>query len=149
MWAFEPSVFNLELLARNIYLNGLTEDVCIMPLPLSNKLGPSMMLITTTEWGGSLSTFGENIGPDGKDVNQIFEFQTYGLTMMEIAEKFQMPNPDYIKMDVDGIEHLILQGGREILKHIKGILIEVNDDFNEQAIQCNTVLSESGLILKE
>lgn len=38
IWAFEPSVFNLELLARNIYLNNLTDRVCIVPIALSNKL---------------------------------------------------------------------------------------------------------------
>ena len=52
-------------------------------------------------------------------------------------------------MDVDGIEHLILGGGESILKKIKGILIEVNDDFHEQASQCELLLSKAGLILKD
>ena len=28
VWAFEPSVFNLELLARNISVNGLSKQIC-------------------------------------------------------------------------------------------------------------------------
>ena len=28
----------------------------------------------------------------------------------------KMPNPDFLKIDVDGIEELILKGGHEILK---------------------------------
>lgn len=52
VYAFEPSVFNLELLARNIYLNKLTDQVCIVPLALSDQLSISQMRMTSTEWGG-------------------------------------------------------------------------------------------------
>ena len=38
VFAFEPSVFNLELLARNISLNGVTDLATIVPLPLSDEL---------------------------------------------------------------------------------------------------------------
>jgi FkbM family methyltransferase len=149
VWAFEPSVFNLELLARNLFMNGLTDQVCIVPLALSDKLGASKMRMTTTEWGGAMSTFGQGFGWDGKAIRQVFEFQTVGLTMEDAVRNLSIPPPDYIKMDVDGLEHLILKGGAELLRGIKGILIEVNDDFNEQAEQCQQVLIGAGLVLKE
>lgn len=41
VWAFEPSVFNLEMLARNIFLNHLEDLICIVPLALSDSLGSS------------------------------------------------------------------------------------------------------------
>lgn len=53
VWAFEPSVFNLELLARNVFLNGVINSVCIVPLALSDGLGSSQLHMTSTEWGGS------------------------------------------------------------------------------------------------
>lgn len=42
--------------------------------------------------------------------------------------------PDYIKIDVDGIEHLILEGGDRYLKNvkIKSLSIEINENFKEQ-----------------
>lgn len=52
VFAFEPSVFNLELLARNIFLNGLSRSVAIVPVPLSDNLAFSTLNMTTTEWGG-------------------------------------------------------------------------------------------------
>ncbi len=55
VWAFEPSVFNLELLARNIYLNDLSKNICIVPVALSDKLGSSQMKMTSTEWGGAIN----------------------------------------------------------------------------------------------
>jgi len=42
--------------------------------------------------------------------------------------------PDYIKIDVDGIEHLILEGGNKYLnnKKIKSLSVEINENFTEQ-----------------
>jgi FkbM family methyltransferase len=149
VFAFEPSVFNLELLARNIYLNRLTTSVAIVPLPLSNNLGFSTLNMTSTEWGGALSTFGQEYGWDGHKMNQVFNFQTIGLSADDAVRLMSLPQPNYIKIDVDGIEHLILNGAQQVLNKVNGVLIEVNDDFPEQADQCNKLLLEAGLILKE
>ncbi len=149
VYAFEPSVFNLELLARNISMNDLVKQICIIPIPLSDKIGTSNMQLTTTEWGGALSTFDQEFGWDGKTINKVFEFQTIGLSMENAASLLNIPIPDYIKIDVDGLEHFILKGGKSVLSKIKEILIEINDDFHEQADQCRDVLTECGLTMKE
>lgn len=149
VYCFEPSVFNLELLARNIFINDLTEKVCIVPLALSDRLGSSQMRMTTTEWGGALSTFGRDFGWDGEKIRQIFEFQTVGMSMEDAVKRLDIPSPDYIKMDVDGLEHFILQGGDSLLRSIKGILIEVNDDFHVQADRCQKLLQDAGLVMLE
>lgn len=60
---------------------------------------------------GGLSTFGQNYGWDGMTLRQVFEFQAVGLSMEDAVQRLGLPQLDYIKMDVDGIEHLILQGG--------------------------------------
>lgn len=148
VYAFEPSVFNLEVLARNIFLNQL-KNVCIVPIALSNQTGPNQLKMTSVEWGGALSTFGETYGWDGKNIQCIFEFTSLGITIDSVKRALAIPDPDYIKLDVDGIEHLILSGGPNILAGIKGILIEVNDAFNEQAQQCQNLLSQAGLKLLE
>lgn len=149
VWAFEPSVFNLELLARNIYLNGLANQICIVPLALSCQVGSSQLRMTTTEWGGAMSTFGQNYGWDGKSINNVFEFQTIGLTMDVVSDLLGIPRPQYLKMDVDGIEHLILSGGASVLREVNGVLVEVNDSFREQAESCEKLLSGAGLVLKD
>ena len=55
---------------------------------------------------------------------------------------------DYIKIDVDGIEHLILSAGLNVLENVKEVLIEINDDFTYQSTICNQILINSGLKLK-
>jgi FkbM family methyltransferase len=143
--AFEPSVFNLELLARNIFLNRLTDRVTIMALPLCTRLSESTLNMTTTAWGGALSTFGTDVGFDGRTLERVFEFRTVGLSMDECPAKLALPPPEFIKMDVDGIEHLILQGGAAILRQVRGVSVEVNEAFTEQAQGCERLLTEAGL----
>lgn len=149
VFAFEPSVFNLELLARNVFLNALSQKVTIVPLPLSDRLSTSAMRMTSTEWGGALSTFGKEFGWDGKPIKGVFEFTTLGLSMDDAVALLKIPSPDYIKMDVDGLEHFILQGGGSVLSQVQEVLIEVNDDFYEQASTCHDLLVNAGLALKE
>jgi FkbM family methyltransferase len=149
VWAFEPSVFNLELLARNIHLNNLSENICIVPIALSDKIGASLMQLTTTDWGGALSTFGEDFGWDGEKIRKVFEYKTIGLSIDETINNLDIKNPDYIKIDVDGLEHFILKGGKSVLSKVKGVLIEINDDFYIQANECKKHLQDAGLNLKE
>jgi FkbM family methyltransferase len=147
VFAFEPSVFNLELLARNTHLNSVCDLVCIVPLALSDTSGASRLRMTSTEWGGALSTFGHDYGYDGKAMRPVFEYQTLGLTMDDAVGKLGLPIPNYIKMDVDGIEHLILRGGGSVLRAVRGVLIEINDNFREQAEQASALLLAAGLRL--
>ncbi len=143
--AFEPSVFNLELLARNVFLNRVTDRVTIVSLPLFERIAESTLNMTSIEWGGALSTFGAGHGFDGKVLSKVFEFRTIGLSMDECVKKLGVPFPDYIKMDVDGIEHLILRGGKEVLRRVRGVSVEINDAFTEQAEESRRVLEEAGL----
>ena len=147
--AFEPSVFNLELLARNIWVNNLSDLITIIPLPLTEYIKTSSLKMTSTEWGGALSTFGEDYGSDGEELSTSFEYKIMGLSMEDAAEKFDLPKPNHIKIDVDGIEHLVLKGGRSILQQAETVLIESNDAFEEQAHQSNKYLEKSGFKLKE
>lgn len=81
-------------------------------------------------------------------LKKVFELRTIGLSMDEALALLRIVRPDYIKMDVDGIEHLILKGDAEVLKNIKSVLIEINDEFEEQAVNSARYLREAGLVLK-
>jgi hypothetical protein len=105
--------------------------------------------MTSTNWGGALSTFDQTYGHNGKELKKIFQFKTVGISMKDAVDLLNITMPDYIKMDVDGIEHLILKGGLNVLKSIKSILVEVNDEYEEQNKNVHKILTESGLILKE
>ncbi len=147
VFAFEPSVFNLELLARNIYLNQLQKKVTIVPVALSSQTGPSLFRMSNTQWGGALSTFGKDYGQDGKSMASLFEYQICGISMDDLFNNIGITLPKYVKIDVDGIEHLILSGGMSVLNQVESILVEINDDFVQQAEQSSRLLKQAGLTL--
>jgi FkbM family methyltransferase len=149
VFAFEPSVFNLEALARNIFLNQLTDRVTVVPLALSDELAVSNLSLTSTDWGAAMSTFGQPFGHDGEPIRKVFEFSTIGLSMVDAVDLLKIPFPEYIKIDVDGIEHLILKGGVRVLQGAKSVLVEINDRFALQADSASQYLREAGLSLKE
>jgi FkbM family methyltransferase len=143
--AFEPSVFNLELLARNVFLNGLAEAVTIVPVPLCERTMVNALNMTSTQWGGALSSFGASWGFDGQPLEKKFEYRTVGTSMDEALELFSLPLADYLKIDVDGIEHLVLRGGTRVLSQVRSVSVEVNDAFPELAEECARLLAGAGL----
>jgi FkbM family methyltransferase len=153
VFAFEPSVFNLELLARNVALNDLQHAVTMVPIPLSGGTGVNRFQLSTTSWGGALSTFAqgeEHIGVDhhGKLLKPVFEYAVASLSMDQARDRLELPQPTHIKLDVDGIEHVILAGGASVLSRVDSVLVEINDSFLEQATNSARHLQSAGLSLK-
>lgn len=144
VYAFEPSVFNLEVLARNSNLNNLTDLISIIPGALSDKTGFGTLNMTSTEIGGALSTFDKSYGFDGKVLKTIFRYTTFALTIDDAVQKFGIPAPEHIKLDVDGIEHLILAGGTNSLGKVKTVLIEISHEFKEQKAIVTAFLEKEG-----
>ena len=138
--SFEPSVFNLELLARNLFLNHLSENVQIIPLALNSENAFAKMNHTSLQWGGALSTFGKEFGSKGTKLDSVFSYLSVGSTMDYLTKFLFLPSPKYIKIDVDGIEHLILKGGIETLRKTKEVLIEIQNSFEEQKSTCEKIL---------
>jgi FkbM family methyltransferase len=145
--AFEPLSTNIQILAKNIYANDLVDKVVIFPLPLTNSSGMSIMRDSMNTWGGSQASFNANIGWDGKSISSKLDFQTYGLSIDDAIDKLLLPKPDFIKLDVDGIEHIILNGGLKALVSVQSILIEINDSFIEQSSKCELIMNNSGFFL--
>ena len=69
-------------------------------------------------------------------------YKTLGITLDNCLKNFELPKPNHIKIDVDGIEHLILKGSLDTLKNANSILIEISDDFYEQKSKCEQILKD-------
>jgi FkbM family methyltransferase len=149
VFAFEPSVFNLEFLAKNIHANQLQEKVVIFPLALSNITNFNLFKMNNPVWGGALSAFGVDFDQYGENFNTSFEYSILGLSADNAIGTFNILSPDYIKIDVDGIEHLILEGASHILKTVKSVLVEIDESFIEQSKQSEKYLLDAGLTLSE
>ena len=133
--SFEPAMSNLRVLSRNISINNFSNRIKIFQVALSNKKNTFQEFNESIfQEGGSLNTFGEKFGFDGNLINKKNTYSIYGTTLNYLVENEILEIPDYIKIDVDGIEHLILSGANKFLKNdkIKGICVEINEKFLQQ-----------------
>lgn len=146
-YAFEPSFFNLEFLVKNINKNNLQNKINIVPIALSDNNCINTFNMSNIEWGGALSTFSKSYDQNGNNLKIEFNYNTVGITANDACKFFNIPRPNYIKIDVDGIEHLILSGMSNILDETKEILIELNDNFIEQAEKSYNFLNSHGFTL--
>ena len=133
--SFEPSSNNLRVLTRNIAVNNLENSIKVFTNPLTDK-SKKFLMMQHNEFneGGALNSFGENYNFEGKKQSYPMNYQLLGFSMRDILDNKFLEIPDYIKIDVDGIEHLILSGAGEYLKDkkIKSISVEINENFNKQ-----------------
>ena len=99
--------------------------------------------------GGALNVFGEKFDFEGKNFEPSMKYNLFGTTINFLLEHKILDIPDYIKMDVDGIEHLILEGGNRVLNNnkIKSLSIEVNEKFQEQQHRVMDEMSKFGFKL--
>tara|TARA_Y100000768_G_scaffold384949_1_gene369997 strand:+ start:1971 stop:2834 length:864 start_codon:yes stop_codon:yes gene_type:complete len=133
--SFEPSSSNLRVLTRNISINRLEDNIKVFPLPLTNKVN-QFQIMNESDFveGGSLNSFGEKFNFEGEIFENKMNYQIYGTSINYLIKNNILEIPDYIKIDVDGIEHFILEGASKYLenKKIKSLSIEINENFKEQ-----------------
>ena len=144
--SFEPSSSNLRVLTRNISINNLENNIKVVPIPLTNKENIfQIMREGHFVEGGALNTFGEKFDFQGKEFEPKMKYSLLGTTINNLIENKILEVPDYIKIDVDGIEHLILEGGNKILKNkkIKSLSIELNKNFKEQYDKVFNIMKEN------
>ena len=148
--AFEASSSNLRILTRNISINNLEKKIKVVPLPLTNKenIFQDMNEGNFVE-GGALNSFGEKFNFEGKEFIPTMKYSLLGTTMNFLIENSILEIPDYIKIDVDGIEHLILEGGDKFLnnKKVKSLSIEINENFKEQYDKVLNLMNKYGFKL--
>lgn len=151
VFSFEPSPLNLRLLSRNISENNLEKKIKIVQLPLSDKKNIfSMMNETEIMEGGALNSFKIKKNFEGKKFKGRNKFNILGTNLNFLVESKIIELPNYIKIDVDGLEHLILKGADRILKssRIKSISIELNDNYKEQKKLCLNILKKNNFVFK-
>ena len=150
--AFEPSFFNLKLLAKNININSTHDFITVITTPLTSHNSANNFKYEDDTEGGALSAFGVNFGYDGKSINSSLSVKVIGSSLDSLIENQTIENsPNLVKIDVDGIEHLILSGAVNTLKNknCRSVLVEVNEDFLEQSIEVKRILEDCGFVLRD
>ena len=121
--SIEPVPSNIKMLRHNIKKNNFSEQICVKPLCLGNKIGKmhfDNIDESQTTWGGL--SFKQN---NGHEIN---------VTTLDDIWDFNR-SIDLLKIDVEGAELLVLKGANNLLSlgNIKNIFFEQNLE-REQAL---------------
>ena len=148
--SFEPSSSNLRVFTRNISINNLENNIKLFPIPLTNKQN-SFLIMREGDFieGGALNSFGENFNFEGKKFESKMKYNLYGTTINYLINNQILKVPNYIKIDVDGIEHLILNGADKVLgnKKLKSISIEINENFKTQYEEILSIMKKFDFVM--
>ena len=82
--------------------------------------------MNNTEYGGALSGFGVDYDENFQKREVNFSYQTFSMDLEMFKNIYKVEFPNYLKIDVDGIEQLILEGSNLIFenKKLSSVLIE-------------------------
>lgn len=118
VFSYEPERCNFNTLAGNVALNNLL-NVYVFQKAISSSSGfiavPELDQEKTSNWGG-LSLGDEDYS----------NTPNYPVPLITLDEQ-NFLRVDFIKMDIEGMEKLALEGGKEMISNFKPILYVEND----------------------
>lgn len=124
--AFEPESQNYGMLNRNICANGFHQNDQVVAYCAAVMARPevSKLFVSACSTGVSFNDFGKRI--EGRGTN--FVQGSMAVSIDQLVSTGQIPIPQHIKIDVDGYEHLVVDGCKGVIESgaLKSILIEID-----------------------
>ena len=129
VFAFEPESQNFAILNKNIFLNKKNNQIISYPIALSNTNEYTHLFLSKFDSGSSHHNIKEKIVNNNvyRKKTTCYKQGSVCATIDTLIELNFIPQPDYIKIDVDGSEPNVINGAANVLKNIKlkSLLVEV------------------------
>ena len=125
--AVEPNPYALIYLRANIALNNCS-NVIIVPKATGDRRGLTELRIPKGARNEEISDAGASIVWSSKDFEEFrkaFSIKVELDTLDNIVDQAGLDTVDFIKIDVEGAEGLVVKGAEKTLKKAKALLIEV------------------------
>ena len=131
--AFEPESQNYALLYQNIVRNDLSRQVTGYCAALSDESGFSSLYLSEFIAGSSVHTYGAELDFKLQPRSSKIVQGCVATTLDHLVATRAVPLPNHIKIDVDGLEHKVLAGCRNVLaeRAVKSVLVEINTNLAE------------------
>lgn len=148
VYAFEPYPPNFGNLIENISLNKLTERINTFCVAFSNKTCIDGFYVNQN-WQGageSGNSFGAAVDQKGQAFRAAEKISTLGITIDRFIEIFDAPCPQYLKIDVDGIELDILRGAEETLSNpmLLSVVVELEGSRTAETETAVSLMAKYG-----
>lgn len=123
VFAFEPEAQNYALLDRNNFLNN--GAIKCFNLAISDKQELGKLYSAKFEAAGHLKILDQPRYVGGGDFEPEYVSTVLKYPLSKWMADFGAPQPEYVKIDVDGSELDVLRGAEEALRNAKAIFIEL------------------------
>lgn len=125
--AFEPKAASYALLVDHLSMNGMGDRVAAYCMALSNERKLTSFRVDTRQPGGASN--GLDGTPNQFNAGSAALIQSaMTVSIDDFQTLFNAPAPTHLKLDVDGIEGIILRGARETLPKVKTVIVEVEGE---------------------
>lgn len=147
VYAFEPAFMNFGQLCKNIYLNKCQDSIIPLQIALSDRTTLESFNYSSLTAGGAQNTLGNPINEKGNSFNPVFKQYTLSYKIDDLIENFGLSVPNHIKIDVDGIEFLVLKGASQTLSNpsVRSMIVELSEGQREKEV--SNYLSDKGFEL--
>jgi FkbM family methyltransferase len=148
--ALEPAAANFFALTRNVELNGLAALVTPYCVAIAGVTELGVINLDSIDIGAAMSQFGRPGERSRYSSNPAPpRHGMVGISIDDFAGRFGAPAPTALKIDVDGLEWPILQGGRQTLSRaeVRSVLVELSVSDETERNQAIVWLRDLGLHL--
>jgi FkbM family methyltransferase len=147
--AFEPSPASYAALCRNVEANRTSDRVQALCVALSDQTRLGSLNMSATNPGNSFNSFESTEDCFGRPLAISFKQSAIGFSIDEFRRLFALAPPNYLKIDVDGVEEQILDGAAETLPNpaLRSVLIELEDTHTARNARIVERLERAGFDL--
>ena len=140
--AFDPLPLNHAGLTRNLCLNGLTDKVNAFCVALADTTQVARLRVPAEADtpGGAGGVFNDENDNFGVPVKTVYELGVLGYGIDDFLDTFDVPFPNHLKLDIDGIQGKVVAGARATLRDAR---------LKTAMIELQPMPEQSGFILQE
>ncbi len=109
VYAFEPGFSTYAALIENLVLNAADRDITALPVAIGERTELTHLALSQLDAGAAL----HSMGGESEGAALLQPILVYALD--DFVERFGLPIPAHIKLDVDGAEQAVLAGAGRVL----------------------------------
>jgi FkbM family methyltransferase len=147
--SFEPESLNFSKLNINIHLNGLENTIIPYCLAIGVETRVDKFYVNTFQAGAALHALKEPVDNLNKEFSPQHLQGIMSVSLDELTTSLEASFPNHLKIDVDGAEEMVVNGGVKTLSdnRVKSVLVEISK-VDGRELRIAKVMSSAGFSLK-